>query len=110
MNERRRYERLAFFCPLRLAVLPGGRDIPANSFDISIAGVGLVAGLCPERGAHVRLRFLLKSDSAETVEEEILGRVAYSRADEDGNRIGIEFLKLPNESAQPTLMKKINSL
>ncbi len=40
----------------------------------------------------------------------MLGRVAYSRADEDGNRIGIEFLETIRESAQPLLAQKLNNL
>jgi hypothetical protein len=40
----------------------------------------------------------------------VLGRVAYSLADEDGDRIGIEFMETINGSAQPTLANKLNSL
>jgi hypothetical protein len=39
-----------------------------------------------------------------------LGRVAYSRADEDGNRVGIEFIEPIQESAQPALARKLNAM
>ena len=42
--------------------------------------------------------------------EDVLGKVAYSRADEDGNRIGIEFLETIRESTHPALTRKLNNL
>jgi c-di-GMP-binding flagellar brake protein YcgR len=113
MINKRRYERVAWFCPVQLRVLPDGPDIPANSFDISIGGVGVATNIMLERGQTVRVRFHLHcgtNGSAEMVDEDVLGRVAYSRADEDGDRIGIEFMETINGSAQPTLANKLNSL
>ncbi|MBN1394415.1 MAG: PilZ domain-containing protein [Pirellulales bacterium] len=110
MIERRRYARMAFFCPVRLSALPNGGPVAANTFDISIGGVGLAAPVSLERGVDVRVRFIMKNDSGELVEEEVLGRVAYTQADEDGNRIGIEFLEVVSESSHPMLTRKLNSL
>jgi hypothetical protein len=110
MLEQRRYERVAFFCPLQLTVLPNGPVIPGTSFDISLGGVGITANLFLERGQTVRVRFHLQNRSHGPVEEELFGRVAYSRADEDGDRIGIEFLETINNSTQPELLRRLNAL
>jgi c-di-GMP-binding flagellar brake protein YcgR len=107
MREQRRYERVAFFCPIRLTILPDGPDLPANSFDISIGGVGLVAPISLERGQDVVVHFRLKNPRRELVEESVLGRVAYARADEDGNRIGIEFLRTLQPESHPLLARKL---
>jgi len=110
MIEQRRYERVAFFCPLRLTVLPDGPTVPANSFDISLGGVGLATGASLPQGQSVSVRFQLKNAAGKPVEEIALGRVAYVRADEDGNRVGIEFLEPIRDSAQPELSRKLNNL
>jgi hypothetical protein len=110
MRDRRRYERVAFFCPLRLSVLPDGRTVPGYSFDISIGGVGLMADITLERGEIVEICFLLKNHRNEDTTESLTGRVAYSCADEDGDRIGIEFLEPIRVSAHTLLARTINNL
>jgi hypothetical protein len=110
MQWKRRYERVAFFCPLELTVLPHGPAIQATSFDISIGGLGLTANLCLERGTPVCVRFHLENGSKEPIVEEILGKVANSEADENSDRLGIEFLEMVNASNQPVLARKLNAL
>jgi hypothetical protein len=110
MLEQRRYERIDYFCPLQLTVLPNGPSVPGNSFDITVAGVGIVAGVLLNRGQTVRVRFHLHNGSSDTVDEEIMGRVAYCKSDEDGNRLGIEFLELIGETAQPVLAHKLDTM
>jgi hypothetical protein len=110
MLGRRRYERVAFYCPLTLSVLPDGPTVPGNSFDISIGGVGVTTKVMLERGQDVRIRFQLRNGTNETIEEEIIGRVAYCLADEDGDRIGIEFLQTVQELSQPALAKRLSNL
>lgn len=110
MAKQRRFERVAFFCPLQLTVLPNGPTVPANSFDISAGGVGVTAAVFLERGKDVRVDFHVKNGSHEECVESVLGRIAYSWADEDGNRIGIEFLETIRKSAQPGLMEKLDVL
>ncbi len=107
MQEKRRYERVAFFCPIRLSILPDGPDLPANSFDISIGGVGLVAPISLERGQEVDVHFGLKNRCGQPAEESMMGRVAYARADEGGNRIGIEFLRTLQLESHPLLARKL---
>lgn len=109
-EERRRYERVAWFCPLHLTVLPNGPALECESFDISLGGVGIAGSVMLERGKSVRVLFHIRNGTKETIDEEVMGRVAYSRADEDGNRLGIEFLEPIKEAANPALAKKLNAL
>ncbi len=110
MHEQRRYQRVAYFCPLQLTVLPDGPTVPGSSFDISRGGVGLVADISLERGQSVFIHFQVENQRHEAVEAGILGRVAYSRADEDGNSIGVEFLEDVREPSQPVLARILDNL
>ena len=110
MHEQRRYQRVAYFRPLRLTVLPGGPTVPGNSFDISRGGVGLVADISLERGQSVFIHFQVQNQRHEAVEAGVPGKVAYFRADEDGNYIGVEFLEDIRESSQPVLARIVNNL
>jgi hypothetical protein len=109
MLGQRRYERVAFFCPVQLTVLPAGQTIPGMTFDISIGGVGVATSMMLERGTSVRVRFQFHDAAKNKICEEVFGRVAYSRADEDGDRIGIEFMQTIQESSNPLLARKLNS-
>jgi c-di-GMP-binding flagellar brake protein YcgR len=110
MLGQRRYERVAFFCPVQLTVLSDGATVPGNAFDLSLGGVGIIAEVMLERGQDVRIRFQLSNGSKQVIEEDMLGRVAYCRADEDSSCMGIEFLQTVQASTQPALMRKLNSL
>jgi c-di-GMP-binding flagellar brake protein YcgR len=110
MLGRRRYERMPFFCPVTVSVLPDGPALSGRTFDISLGGVGITAQRMLERGKTVRVRFHIQNGSDVAVDEEVMGRVAYSRADEDGDRAGIEFLQAVNDSMQPMLAYKLNNL
>jgi hypothetical protein len=110
MECRRRYERVAFFCPLEVTALSSGQTVPGTSFDITVAGVGLTSGVLLERGETVRLRFHLRNGSHNQTNEDILGRVAYANADEDGNRLGVEFLELVNDTTHPALAHALAKL
>ena len=110
MLAQRRYERVAFFCPLQLTDLRNGTTVPASSFDISIGGVGLTARMALVRGHPVRVRFRLRHESNGEIDEDVLGKVAYCRSDEDGNCMGIQFLEVIRESTQPVLARRLNSL
>ena len=64
----------------------------------------------PGPGQSVRVRFHLPNGSYKWIREDVVGNVAYSRADEDGNRIGIEFWETIQESRQPVLAQKLSAL
>jgi hypothetical protein len=108
MLKQRRYERVAFYCSLHLTLLPNGPTVSARSFDISVGGVGIAANILPARGQAVRVRFHKRS--SEWTGEDVVGRVAYSRADEDGNRIGVEFVEQIQEATHPMLASRLNAL
>jgi c-di-GMP-binding flagellar brake protein YcgR len=110
MQGQRRYERVAFFCPVDLTVLPDGKTVSASTFDISLGGVGLATPMVLNRGQAVRVRFHLRNGSNGRIDEDILGRVAHSRADEDGDRIGVEFLETVHESTNPALTRALDKL
>jgi hypothetical protein len=105
MLEKRSYERVAFFSPLKLAVLPSGPIVPAKSCDASIGGVGIAAPVALERGQMVRVQFYLRNGSEDTAAD----RVAYCLADNGSNRISIEFLEPIRPSTQPVLSRKLNA-
>lgn len=110
MLGRRRYERVAFFCPVELHVLPAGPVVPGRTFDISIGGVGVTSQIMLERGQTLRIRFRFRDASNVAVDEDVMGQVAYCRADEDGDRIGIEFLETVDEAAHPMLAYRLNKI
>jgi c-di-GMP-binding flagellar brake protein YcgR len=110
MDERRRYERVACFIPVQLTVLPSGPVLQARSFDISRGGVGVMAEKLLERGQAVSIRVHFSNGSPDGADEDVLGRIAYARADEDGDRIGVEFISPIQESITPMLAKKLESL
>jgi c-di-GMP-binding flagellar brake protein YcgR len=110
MLVQRRYERVAFYCGLQLTALPNGPTIPARSLDISVGGVGITSDTLLNRGQTVRVRFHLHNESDEWTDEDVLGRVTYSCADENENRMGIEFLETIQESTKPALAHQLNAL
>lgn len=110
MTGQRCCERVEFFCPVKLKMLPDGPTISANSFDISLGGIGLISPVFVERGKDIRVQLRVKNGQNEYTYESALGRVAYSRAEVEGNRLGIEFMEYIHESTQPELTKKLNAL
>jgi c-di-GMP-binding flagellar brake protein YcgR len=110
MLGRRRYERVAFFCPVKVFVLPDGPVLSGRTFDISLGGVGITTDRMLERGQTLRIQFHFQKGSDVPVDEEIMGQAAYSRADEDGDRVGVEFLEPVNESTHPMLAYKLNNM
>jgi hypothetical protein len=110
MMGQRRYERVSFFSPLQLTVLPDGPTVPGSSFDISIGGVGVITEIMLDRGQDVCIHFQFSNGAKATIEEDVLGRVAYCRADEDSNCMGIAFLRVIREATQPVLTHKLDRL
>ena len=109
INSSRRYERVAFFCRVELAVSSQSPPIAAQTFDISLGGVGVLSPRAIERGVTVNVAFFLRTPRGELVER-IMGRIAYVKADESGTRLGIEFLETLAEATQPGLTRRLESL
>ena len=99
----------AFFCKATLTVLPAGTPVEHIPSTSAWAAWASTRRSGARRGCPVRVSFYLKGRDGERVEH-VLGRVAYVRADESDNRIGIEFQETLRESAQPELMRRLLSL
>jgi c-di-GMP-binding flagellar brake protein YcgR len=110
MPWQRRYERVSFFCPVEVTVLPDGPTVPGHAFDISLGGVGITLNTLLERGQDVRISFQLRHESEKCVEESVWGRVVNFESDVDCNRVGIEFLGEIPQSSQLQLATMIGSL
>lgn len=105
--ERRRYERIPFFCEASVTTLPDGPTFPARTVDVSLGGVGLVAGIALERGQIVSICFSFRDPDGAEKPERMIGRVAYLRVDTDANQIGVEFFELLNRASSPRLLSRI---
>jgi hypothetical protein len=110
MQEQRRYERVGFFCELTMTILSSGKTVPVRSFDISLGGVGVCAEISLGRGALVQIGFRRKNASGQEVADPVLGKIAYCRADEDGNVFGVEFLEPIQAATHPALTRRLQDL
>jgi c-di-GMP-binding flagellar brake protein YcgR len=106
MSYVRRYERVPFFCEAELADTAGLRRLPARTLDISLGGVGLTTAAALPRGTSVEVTFVLR-EGTKSVHQHVLGRVAFAASDEDGCRMGIEFVAPVRETTHPELMRRI---
>jgi len=106
---RRRYERVAFNCPVVAWLLGGGPMHSSRSVDISLGGVRIVTTLSAAPGELLRLEFHVKDDG-ETVREELAGRVVHVTVDDCLSTLGIEFLEPLTEGRQPALVRRIRRL
>jgi hypothetical protein len=105
---KRRYERVPFFCDLTL--LATGAVHRACAVDLSLGGVGVATTAFAARGQTVRVAFHLRDARQQPRIEEVIGRVAFCRADEDGNFLGVEFLEPLRATEQPELTRRLEKL
>lgn len=108
-SERRRFGRLPFFVPVALTpnTVPG--SIQGHTFDISLGGAGLTCPTPLPVGESVRLAFHLPAPAGRVVEE-LTGRVASLRFDDDGAIMGVEFDELASSRKAPALTRAIERL
>jgi hypothetical protein len=106
---RRRYERVAFNCPVLAWPLGGGPMHSSRSVEISLGGVRIVSTLSASPGELLRLEFHLKEDGG-IVREEVAGRVVNVTVDGCLNALGIEFAEPLAEHRQPALVSRIRRL
>ena len=107
---RRRFERVEFFCEVSMTILPQGPTFWAHTFDVSLGGVGLVTQRGFQLGQAVALSFRVGQGTAKKLGKRITGRVMHLAADADANRVGIEFSQPLSESDHPELVRKLMSL
>jgi c-di-GMP-binding flagellar brake protein YcgR len=105
--ERRRFERVQFFCEVQLTTLPEGKVYSARTLDISLGGVGLVMQTSFKPGQTVAVSFLLGNKPGAEIGNRVPGRVVNLRADADANVIGVEFNEPLSQSANPRLFAKV---
>jgi c-di-GMP-binding flagellar brake protein YcgR len=108
--DRRRYERVNFFCRVSLATSPGAPAREAQSTDISLGGVGLTTTGQYALGQVLTVTFHVRDARRGEVQERVAGRVVNLKADLDGNRLGVEFLEPLDERRYPLLTRKVMSL
>jgi uncharacterized protein YuzE len=102
----RRFERVRFFCPVNLMILPAGSPVTSHSIDISLRGAGIATRARVATGQEVALDFVLKGPSR-MVTERVLGRVVRFQAESDGNIVGIEFWRALEAASQPILLRRV---
>ncbi len=106
----RRLERVPFFVEVIVAPLNGGTMTPARSFDISLAGVGLVCSKPIPVGQSVCLTFYITTGKGVVAEGPVLGRVARIHHDYDDSVMGLEFERILDRRQVPTLVEAVERL
>lgn len=106
MIQKRRFQRVPFFCAVVLKTSPGGLPVACRTMDISLGGVGLATSAGLELGQTVSLSFSLRDAAGRPIVDEVAGRVAHMRAELDGNVVGVEFLELLTQAKHPELMRR----
>ena len=110
MAFQQRYQRVPFFREVGLTLGQGTAPIAARSFDISLGGVGVFTQSHLERGQPVKVAFFFTNGKQQRLVETVPGQVAYFRANEDGNQLGIEFSEPVREDTYPQLMRAVLKL
>jgi hypothetical protein len=108
--ENRRYERVPFFGRVGLTPMAGGPTIEAAAVDISLGGFGVISPKPLKAGDLVRASFPHRDGNGREVVETVPARVAFVRADFEGNRLGLEFLEPLNRATHPALARKVERL
>jgi c-di-GMP-binding flagellar brake protein YcgR len=110
MEERRRYERVSFFCRLTIAPISGGPAFEAQCVDISLGGAGIASRKLVAVGQLVAITFHIKTARQQDVAEQMFGKVVRVVSDIDGHHLGVDFVE-PLRSAQtPELCRKVERL
>jgi hypothetical protein len=99
-----------FLKPVTVWAPPDGPPVEARTVDISLGGVGLACRASFRKGQVVVVAFRLNDPRRGPVEERVTGRVANLVADDDGNRIGVEFAEPLHASAHPALTRAVERL
>jgi c-di-GMP-binding flagellar brake protein YcgR len=109
MKELRQYERVGFLCKLEITPIPGAKPQPARSLDLSLGGVGAMTQAVFPVGQIVTVTFFLRDSVGGEVQDPVVGRVAHFGADEDANRVGIQFLQPLSDTEHERLVNRLVS-
>jgi c-di-GMP-binding flagellar brake protein YcgR len=103
-GERRRYERVDFFCRLEVMLYPQGTAVEGHSLDLSLGGMRLITGNRLAVGQTIEVCFLLRERSSD-VRERALGKVVRVEFDVGDQVAGVEFLDPLREQSHPRLIR-----
>jgi hypothetical protein len=106
VENRRAYERVPFFCEVRVSVRSQRPAIAAHTCDISRGGVKLASPVVLRPGTEVLLEFALNEGEG-APPEKVFGRVVRCDADVDANYVGIEFSERLSEIETPSLWQRL---
>jgi c-di-GMP-binding flagellar brake protein YcgR len=86
--------------------------VEGRTMDISLGGVGLSCPVSPaiRLGESIAVIFRLVQPHSDPVEERLLGRVAWARAEVDYCLIGVEFLEPVHPVSHPAVTRLIERL
>ncbi|MDX2037804.1 MAG: PilZ domain-containing protein [Isosphaeraceae bacterium] len=109
MQERRRFERVPYFCRLTVEPLPSGPASEAYAVDIGLGGVGIASTQRLEVGQAIAITFHLNVGGSPATERTI-GEIRNIRFEEGANRVGVEFRGPLDRSLNPLLVKVIERI
>jgi c-di-GMP-binding flagellar brake protein YcgR len=110
MIEKRRYERVSFFCRLTINPLSGGAPFEAECVDISLGGAGVASRTSLAAGQFLTVAFHLKTAAQKEVVEQVFGKVARVVSDIDGHHLGVDFAEPLQAARNPELCRKVEKL
>jgi c-di-GMP-binding flagellar brake protein YcgR len=110
MEERRRYERVSFFCRLTITPVSGGTPFEAQCVDISLGGAGIASRKLVAVGQLVAISFHIKTPAQKEVVEQIFAKVVRVVSDIDGHHLGVDFIETLRAAQNPELCRKVERL
>ena len=102
IKSRRAYERIPFIKRLTVLDVNTNRIFDANGIDISVKGVGFYSSKLFQKGHHVSIQIWL-DDVSQKDPVWIGGTVKWSKLEQDGAIMGIEFDALIKPAEHPKL-------
>lgn len=103
---RRQYERVPFLKKLTVLDVNTGHKFEANAIDISIKGVGFYSKKLLQKDHHISIQVWLDDDSQKDPVW-IGGTVKWSKLEQDGAVMGVEFDALIKPAEHPKLYEMI---
>jgi PilZ domain-containing protein len=108
--DRRRDERVPFYCEVRLTAQVERTSVIAHTCDLGMGGVKLVSPVTLSAGSVVMLAFVLTDRFGHKAIEHVIGRVAWCKCDHESKFLGVEFASSLQEEANPLLSRRLLEL
>ncbi|MFA5293675.1 MAG: PilZ domain-containing protein [Phycisphaerae bacterium] len=104
--ERRTYARVPFTHKLMVLDMNTGHKFEGNGIDISVMGIGFYSRKLFQKEHHVQIQVWL--DGGENVDPVLIsGTVKWSKPEQDGGIMGVQFDMLIKASDHPDLYEQI---